>query len=100
MMLFSHFFSFLRKIRLTFRWKHRYCYTLNVPPHTEAGYDHHTVHPDNTFTTLRERDRHLKWRCGRGPQPGCKNKNPHLTNCVGLTAQQHQQTTYCWTPHE
>lgn len=50
--------------------------STECPSQTQAGYGHHTADPRNTFTTLRERDRHSKWRCGstRGPQPDCRKK--------------------------
>lgn len=38
--------------------------STECPSQTEVGYGHHTADTDNTFTTLRERDRHSKWRCG------------------------------------
>lgn len=37
--------------------------STECPSQTEAGCGHHTTDPDNTLTTLSERDRHSKWRC-------------------------------------
>lgn len=47
---------------------------------TEAGYDHHTADPYNTFTTLRERDRHSKWKCGITADHSLVVKKAFLTN--------------------
>lgn len=55
---------------------------FNVCSQTQAGNNHQTVDPVDTFTTLRECDIHLTLWCGR---------LPHLAN---------QQTTYCQTLHE